>query len=267
MSSKINVLIVDDEPLARDTLRMLLEDQDDIQIAGEAANGNEAVSFIESESPDLVFLDIQMPGKNGFEVIEEVGTRSMPYVVFATAYDEYAVKAFRTNALDYLLKPFDDDLFEEALDRARQRLRQDRENDLTTRLESLLASRGNGNPSDNSEPDGTAHANRILVRDRDRIRFVSIDEIRWIEAAGDYVVLHTESKKHLIRATMTGMTKRLPRDRFARIHRSSIVNMEFVREVRPYFHGDYMVYMTDGKELRLSRRYWPQVEEQFNAVR
>lgn len=266
MSAVIKVLIVDDEPLARDTLRLLLETQDDVSVVGEAANGQEAIDLIESESPDLVFLDIQMPGLGGFDVIDEIGADNMPYVVFATAYDEYALKAFRTNALDYLLKPFDDDLFEEALSRARTRLRQDREDDLSARLEALVAGAA-AKKEDSGEPDGTSHSNRILVRDRDRIKFVGIDEIRWIEAAGDYVVLHTDEKKHLIRATMSGMTKRLPRNRFARIHRSSIVNMDFVREVRPYFHGDYMVYLTSGKELRLSRRYWPQVEAQFNAVK
>ncbi|MBO6575755.1 MAG: response regulator transcription factor [Rhodothermales bacterium] len=266
MSAPIKVLIVDDEPLARDTLRMLLEDIEDIDLVDEAPNGAVAVEKIAEHNPDLVFLDIQMPGMGGFDVIEEVGASNMPYVIFATAYDEYALKAFRANALDYLLKPFDDDLFEQALDRARTRLKQDRVDDLTDRLESLLAGRGSGG-GESSDPDGTSTANRILVRDRDRIRFVSIDEINWIEAAGDYVVLHTDNKRHLIRATMTGMTKRLPRDRFARIHRSTIVNMDVVREVRPYFHGDYMVYMNDGKELRLSRRYWPHVEEQFNAVR
>lgn len=266
MSSVIQVLIVDDEPLARDTLRLLLDPQDDISVVGEASNGREAVDLIQSESPDLVFLDIQMPVMGGFDVIEEVGADNMPYVVFATAYDEYALRAFRTNALDYLLKPFDDDLFEEALDRARGRLRQDREDDLSQRLEALVAGAASKR-KDAGDPDGTAQSNRILVRDRDRIRFVAIDDIHWIEAAGDYVVLHTEEKKHLIRATMSGMTKRLPRTRFARIHRSSIVNMDFVREVRPYFHGDYMVYLNSGKELRLSRRYWPQVESQFNVVR
>ena len=266
MSSVIKVLIVDDEPLARDTLRLLLDTQDDIAIVGEAANGQEAVDLIESGSPDLVFLDIQMPGLGGFDVIDEIGAANMPYVVFATAYDEYALKAFRTNALDYLLKPFDDDLFEEALSRARTRLRQDRDADLSERLEALVAGAASRKEV-SGEPDGTAQSNRILVRDRDRIKFVGIDEIRWIEAAGDYVVLHADEKKHLIRATMSGMTKRLPRNKFARIHRSSIVNMDFVREVRPYFHGDYMVYLTSGKELRLSRRYWPQVEAQFNAVK
>jgi two-component system, LytTR family, response regulator len=264
----IRILIVDDEPLARDTIRLLLDEQEGVEIVGEARNGDEAVSMIESMQPDLVFLDIQMPGKTGFEVIEAVGVENMPVVIFATAYDEYALKAFDARALDYLLKPYDDDRFEEALTRARNRVGERRIGSLSNQLVSLMAEHKTGK----RVADRTVgpievreRSERILIKERDSVFFIKTENIDWVEAAKDYVVIRIGQKEHLLRESMTRMEKRLNPDMFVRIHRSSIVNIERIKELKPYFHGDYIVYMKDGSELKLSRRYWGRVEEVLGA--
>ena len=253
MEAPLNVLIVDDESLARDTVRLLLEDESDIRIVGEAADGPGAVEAIRTHAPDLVFLDVQMPGLTGLEVVSEVGADRMPPVVFVTAYDEYAVKAFETSAIDYLVKPFSDDRFEAALDRARKQLQQLRRADLESRLRQLL--------SETKTPTSSGQGQRFIVKERGSIRFVEAAEVDWVEAAGDYVILHSGDEKSMIRETMTGMEKKLPSDHFVRIHRSTIVCIDAIREIKPYFHGDYIVYLKDGQELKLSRRYWTNVEE------
>ena len=193
-----------------------------------------------------------MPGLTGLEVVSEVGTDRMPPVVFVTAYDEYAVKAFETSAIDYLVKPFSDDRFEAALAKARQQLQQTRRADLEERLRQLLA--------ETRTPTSSTKEIRFMIKERGSIRFVDASEVDWVEAAGDYVILHSGDQKNMIRETMTGMEQKLPADRFVRIHRSTIVCINAIREIKPYFHGDYIVYLNDGKELKLSRRYWPQVE-------
>ena len=259
----LRILIVDDEPLARDTVRLLLEVQDDVEIVGEAKDGSEAVTMIESLKPDLVFLDIQMPGLNGFEVVETIGAENMPIVIFATAYDEYALKAFEASALDYLLKPYDDDRFEEALSKARRRVEEQRIGQVSSELISLLASQ-KAQPVE-SKPAGLEEvrdrSERILIKERESVFFVKTENIDWIEAAKDYVVIHVGQKKHLLRESMTRMEKRLDPNQFVRIHRSSIVNIDRIKELKSYFHGDYIVYLVDGSELKLSRRYWSRVEE------
>ncbi|MFT5141533.1 MAG: two-component system LytT family response regulator [Rhodothermales bacterium] len=259
----IRVLIVDDEALARDTIRLLLENHPQYEVVGECRNGDEAVESIATQRPDLVFLDIQMPGRNGFEVVEAVGVDRMPVVVFATAYDEYALRAFDARALDYLLKPFDDERFERALDRAREQIRQRKLGVLGNELAALAADQ-DAKPAPLKADDVTLKpettADQIMVKDRNSIVFVKVDEIDWVEAAGDYVALHVGKKSHLLRETMARMEKRLGERRFVRIHRSTIVQLDRVQELRPYFHGDYIVYLKDGRELRLSRRYWNRVE-------
>jgi len=253
MEAPLNVLIVDDESLARDTVRLLLEEENDIHVVGEAADGPGAVEAIRTHEPDLVFLDVQMPGLTGLEVVSEVGTDRMPPVVFVTAYDEYAVKAFETSAIDYLVKPFSDDRFEAALDKARKQLQQLRRADLEERLRQLLA--------ETRTPSSSGRGLRFMVKERGSIRFVDAADIDWVEAAGDYVILHSGDEKSMIRETMTGMEDKLPVDRFVRIHRSTIVSIPSIREIKPYFHGDYIVYLKNGEELKLSRRYWPKVED------
>lgn len=252
MESPLKVLIVDDESLARDTVRLLLEEVDDMQVVEECADGPQAVEAIRRHRPDLVFLDVQMPGLTGLEVVAEIGADRMPPVVFVTAYDEYAVKAFETSAIDYLVKPFSDERFEAALDRARKQVRQQRRAELEDRLRQLLESTRTVGPS--------AGSTRFLVKERDSIRFVDAAEVDWVEAAGDYVILHGGGTKNMIRETMGGMEERLPSDAFVRVHRSTIVRIGAIREIKPYFHGDYILYLLDGTELKLSRRYWPQVE-------
>lgn len=254
----IRTLIVDDEPLARDTLRLLLEDQNDFTLIGEAADGPQALDTLRETRPDLVFLDIQMPGLSGLEVVRQLEPAELPVVIFVTAYDQYAVDAFETHALDYLIKPFDDDRFERTLARARQRFEEQRLGALSERLLSFLKTGEAPTPT-------PSYTERLVVKNRDSVYFVKVDDVAWIEAAGDYVILHAHGKRHLIRETMTGMVKQLDPQQFARIHRSSIVNLGFVRELKPYFHGDYKVYLQDGTELRLSRRYWPKVSDRFGG--
>lgn len=255
----IRVLIIDDESLARDTIRLLLEDHAEFDIVGECKDGVEAVEAIRANKPDLVFLDIQMPGKNGFDVVEAVGAEHMPVVIFATAYDQYALQAFEAHALDYLLKPYDDERFEKALDRAVKRIKEQQIGALGSELMSLVEERRTEREA--AEPDSATLLERIMIKERDALFFVKVEDIDWIEAAGDYVGLHVGKKNHLLRESMTGMEARLDARRFVRIHRSTIVNVERIKELRPYFHGDYIVYLKDGTELRLSRRYWNRLEQ------
>ena len=260
----VRALIVDDEMLARDTLRLLLEQHEQITIVGDCENGKEAVKAIRKERPDLVFLDIQMPEMNGFEVVETIGTEEMPVVIFVTAYDQYALQAFEARALDYLLKPFDDERFDQALERALERIHQRQVGALSTQLVDLLSNRQDEVAEEpQGTPDSTqdGYLERIMIKERGSMFFVKVEDIEWIAAAGDYVSLHLGPKNHLIRETMGGLLKKLDPRRFVRIHRSNIVNVEQIKELKPYFHGDYIVILKNGKELKLSRRYWDQVEK------
>lgn len=254
----IRVLIVDDESLARDTIRLLLEDHAAFDIVGECKDGDEAVEAIAMEKPDLVFLDIQMPGKNGFDVVEAVGPEKMPVVIFATAYDQYALQAFEAHALDYLLKPYDDDRFEKALDRAVEQIKQKKIGTLSSELMALVEER---RVERDAAPEPAMPIERIMIKERDALFFVKVEDIDWIEASGDYVGLHVGKKTHLLRESMSGMEAKLDARRFVRIHRSTIVNVERIQKLSPYFHGDYIVYLKDGTELRLSRRYWKRLEQ------
>jgi two-component system LytT family response regulator len=239
------VLIVDDEAPARRKVRAHLGDGALVDVVGEAASGSEAVEAIRTLRPDLVFLDVQMPGMSGFEVIEAVGAEAMPAVVFVTAYDEFAVEAFEVQAVDYLMKPFHADRFRQALARAMDRLarREEPRESLARLLEAMLKK----TPRD---------AQRLLVREGDRIFFVPVREVVRLSAEGNYVQVHTaRGQRHLLRETLARLEARLDPERFARIHRSEIVNVDFVSEVQPAFHGDYTVRLKNGEEVRLSRRY------------
>ena len=204
-------------------------------------NGRAAVAAIDRHCPDLVFLDIQMPGLDGFDVVEQVGPDRMPPVVFVTAYDRHALQAFRLHALDYLLKPFDDERFGEMLLHARHQIGRARAGDLSERLSALIA--------------GRSFATRILIRDGDRMEFMPVAAIHWIEAAGNYVKVHSGSRVELVRVTLSSLVERLDPAVFARIHRSVVVNLAMVREIHPWYGGDYKAVLTDGRELRVSRRY------------
>lgn len=250
----IRTLIVDDEPLARDGLRVRLAEQPDVEIVGEAADGPAAVLAIRALRPDLVYLDVQMPGLDGFEVLEQVGDTGLPMVVFVTAHDDRALRAFEIHALDYLLKPFTEERFLESLRRARVELAAPEEHPERTRLlgllEAVAAARADATPG-----HAAAWPRRFTVRDRDRIRLVRVDDLEAVEAAGNYVQLVARDGRHLLRHTLAEMESRLDPARFARIHRSTIVNVDRVREIRSDAHGDADVLLESGATYRLSRAY------------
>ena len=235
---KIRALIVDDEPLARRGIRARLEKHADVETVGECKNGREAVAAIRRLTPDLVFLDLQMPGLDGFGVVEEVGPSRMPPVVFVTAHDEHAIRAFEVEAIDYLLKPVDDQRFRRALDRVRARLGERDDGALERKLAALLGAR-------------PAH---IAVRDRGRIVLLPAKEIDCVEAEGDYVSLRAGEKTWLVRETMGAMETRLGQG-FVRIHRSVIVNAGRIRELKPQAGGEFVVVLASGVELQASRGY------------
>jgi two-component system LytT family response regulator len=245
---KIRTLLVDDEPLARERLRKLLEAEPDIDLIGECADGQEALEKIRNESPDLLFLDIQMPELDGFGVIAQLEESQRPAVIFVTAYDRFALKAFEVHALDYLLKPFDRDRFQTALGRARTLAKQRQSGELNQQLSSLLA----GLKSDKPE---TKYLDRLAIRSEGRVLFFKTEDIDWIEAADNYVSIHIGSESHLHRETMASLENKLPPHRFIRISRSTIVNLERIKEMQPMFHGDYVVILKNGTRLNLSRNY------------
>lgn len=248
----IRTLIVDDEPLARSKIRHFLDSQRDFEVVGECGNGSDAISVIKDVSPDLVFLDIQMPGLDGFSVIESVGASRMPTTVFVTAYDQYAVRAFDFHAIDYLLKPFDRNRFLEALHQIRQQLQLADTSRLNHQLMTLL--------EDLQHSSG--YDERLAVKTSSGVTFVRTDEIDWIDAAGNYVRLNTrDGDSHLLRETMRALEDRLDPKRFVRVHRSTIVNVERIREIRAQTHGEHLILMTNGQRLTLSRSYRDRVHD------
>ena len=253
---KTRVLIADDEPLARDRLRTLLAREGWVDVVGECGDGVAAIAAIQDLKPDLVFLDIQMPGATGFEVIDAVGPSNMPPVVFVTAYDRYALRAFDVRALDYLLKPFDRERFQQALGRARQRLYHEPPGELERRLLALVK----------DLKESPQRVDRFVVKSGGRVYFVRAEEIDWIEAAGNYVKLHVGSESHLLRETMTGIEAQLDPDAFFRIHRCHIVNIERVRELQPWFNGEYVVCLTTGAKLTLSRGYREKFQQRLGGA-
>lgn len=260
---KIRTLIVDDEPLARRRLSRLLEEETEVDVVGVCASGREAVEAIRRDRPDLVFLDVQMPELDGFGVLAEVGAQRLPAVVFVTAYDRYALQAFEVHALDYLLKPYTPARLSATVQRAARQLQAPgaeagRLAELLEHLERerrALAERLEGTAAPAPTPPTPAHTGRLLVKEGERMFFVPVERVDWLEAEGNYVRLHCGRDAHLVRATLGGMELQLDARRFTRIHRSTIVNVDRVKEVRPWFAGDYLVKLQDGTELRLSRRY------------
>jgi two-component system LytT family response regulator len=252
----LRTVIVDDEPLARERLRTLLEPHAEVVLLAECADGEEAIEAIRSLDPDLVFLDVQMPAVDGFGVLEALDGR-LPAVVFVTAYDDYALRAFEVNAIDYLLKPFDRARFEKALARVSERLARGPSagdddagaggRELRALLAHLRAERG--------------YSVRFVVRSGGRLQFVRAEEVDWIDAQGNYVRLHVGGKAHLVRETMKGVEARLDPDRFFRVHRSAIVNVDRIAALEPYFHGEYVVTMRDGSKLTSSRTHSGRLRE------
>jgi two-component system LytT family response regulator len=238
-------VIVDDEPLARDSIRLLIERDPAVIIAGEAT-GSDAAALVTRTRPDIMFLDIQMPEVDGFALLEQIGAEAVPAIVFVTAYDRYALRAFEVHALDYLLKPFDDRRFAQALAHAKECARSSRRGETDARIAQLLDERA-----------GAAAPARFLVPVRDKTIVVDADEIDWIEAADYYVSLHVTRHgtvaSHLLRQTMEELEQRLDPRQFFRIHRSAIVNIDRVREIHPLFRGDCALVLADGRRLKLSR--------------
>ena len=253
----IRVLIVDDEPAARNALRRLLKQDPEVVVVGEARHGREAVRALEQDGIDVVFLDIQMPDLDGFGVVGAVGAQHMPAIIFVTAFDRHALHAFDVHALDYLLKPFTDERFHEALERAKSTVRHGRLSDASRKLAALLAELG-GDGTPTAPPGG--HINRLAVREGGLVNLLPVRDIDWVEAERDYVRVHVGPKAYVIRETTKHLEGQLDPVRFVRIHRSTIVNIERVRELQPMFKGEYVVVLQDGTALKLSRGYRDHLE-------
>ena len=291
----VRVLIVDDEPLARDCMRLALRGVPGVKIVAECGDGSSALAAIRRHTPDIVFLDVQMPGLDGFAVLERIETETLPVVVFVTAFDSHAIRAFEVHALDYVLKPFPDERLIAALERARAAIQERRNGELGRRLAEFVQNWQAGSfgaPSDalgaspaplagapprpaerldaSIEPDHevtetpragatTSYIGRFAVRADGRVRFVAAADVDWIEADGNYMVLHVGEAQHRLRASLAGLSVGLDPKQFVRIHRSVIVNVERIREVQPWFGGDYIAILRTGAKLRVSRLRAPQL--------
>jgi two-component system, LytTR family, response regulator len=261
MTAKIKTLIIDDEPLARRNLRLLLEKDPQIEILEECRNGREAVKAINALSPDLIFLDIQMPEMDGFDVLARVGPEHIQAIIFVTAFDQYALKAFDVHALDYLLKPFDDERFARALERAKSQIEAREIDRLSKRLLALLEERDSARKGSRQQAN---YLTRVMIKVSGRVTLLKVDEIDFIEADGNYAKLHVGRKAHLLREKMHDLEKRLDPAKFVRIHRSVIVNLDRIKEMHPHFNGDYIVVLEDGRKLRLSRTRRENLEAKLN---
>ena len=242
----LRTILVDDEPLAREKLRGFLASESEIEIVAECGDGKHALEAIEKHRPDLVFLDVQMPELDGFQVIESLDLEPLPKVIFTTAYNQYAVKAFEVHAVDYLLKPFDRDRFDQALRQVRATIGREALQPMRQQLEALLAE-----VRREQEP----YRQRLVIKGSGRVVLVNVADIEWIDAAGNYVRLNTSSGSHLLRETMNRLEGQLDPQRFLRIHRSTIVNVERIKELQQQFHGDYLILLEGGQRLTLSRSY------------
>jgi two-component system LytT family response regulator len=253
MTEPLRVAVIDDEPLARDSIRALLEREDDLVIVGEGS-GNDGAALVARTRPDIMFLDIQMPDVDGFELLEQIGPDTVAAIVFVTAWDRYALKAFEVHAIDYLLKPFDDARFHDALERAKERAKSRRRGETDARIADLLAER-------------RSQRLRFLVRARDKSIVIDSADVDWIEAADYYVSLHVGGASHLVRQTMNEIETQLDPDRFFRVHRSAIVNIDRVREIHPMFRGDCAIILRDGTRVKLSRNRRDEFEALFAQPR
>lgn len=237
----ITALIVDDEPLARKRIRMLLQAASDVTIVGEATDGEEALRIVNEQAPQVMFLDVQMPRMDGFDVVRSIPEDSRPLIVFVTAYQQYALDAFRAAAVQYLVKPLERESLRLALKRVRELLAARSNPSLTAFLERVQ--------------QRTTFMQHVAVKSKGRVRLVPVDEIDWFESAGNYVRLHVGSERFLLRQTMHGLEQKLDPTQFVRIHRTTIVNLLRIRDTRPASHGDYIVVLQDGTQLQMSRAY------------
>ena len=242
---RIRALVVDDEPLAREMIREMLEGDSDVEVVAECANGREAVEAIKSNKPDVIFLDIQMPELGGFEVLESFERQETPYIIFVTAYDQYAVRAFEVHAFDYLLKPFDRERFDAAWQRVKKQINIDQTGERDRHILALLE----------ELKTGPRHLERLVIKNGGRVFFLNVQDIYCIESEGNYVRVYDNQKGYLLRETISGLEEQLDPKQFRRIHRSAIVKIDKIKEMQPWFHGEYRVIMENGKQLTLSRNY------------
>lgn len=256
--NKITVLIVDDEPLARALISELLKKFPEFQVVGECSDGKDALKALKKKSPDLIFLDVQMPGLDGITFLEELGDDALPAIIFVTAYDQYAIRAFDFHAVDYLLKPFSQSRFEKALLRAKERiLEQPSGEDITRRqISSLLE----------NYHDKAAPLKRLFLKERGKIVLLDPETINWIESDDKYIRLHTSEKKYLIRQSLNAVEAELDSHVFARVHRSYIVNLTRIQELHPMFNGEYVLVLNDGTKLTLSRNYTKRFFDKFGKL-
>lgn len=245
----IQALIADDEVLARSKLRYLLDGEPDVQVVGEGANAAEVIDLVEATSPQLLFLDVKMPGMNGLEVVEHLSRKNegpMPHIIFTTAYDQYALQAFEIRAVDYLLKPFSAERLQVAVQRVREQIE--------------FAELSNGR-TQKAPKDKNGYTTRLVFKSRGRILFLSVSDVRWIGAEENYVRICTANENHLLRETMASMEQKLDPRSFLRVHRSAIVNLKYVREVRTEAQGDFVVQMVEGQKVPMSRSYHARIRE------
>jgi two-component system LytT family response regulator len=247
---KIRVLIADDEPLAREGIRTQLQQDSEVEIAVECVNGRDAVQAIRNEMPDLVFLDVEMPLLDGFGVVETIGAGQMPVVIFVTAYDEYAIRAFEAHALDYVLKPVNNERLRKSLARAKRQIEQQRDHPVSQQLLSLLQEL-----KIEQEAKQSHYPDRITIKARERIMFLDTKSIDWIESLDNYAKLHADGNCYTIRSTMSKLESKLNPARFLRIRRSTIINIGCIKELQPLFNGEYVIILNDGTRLQSSRRY------------
>jgi len=245
----VRTVIADDERLARKKLRLLLDSEPEVKVVAECTDGRQAVTAIRTHRPDLLLLDIQMPDLDGFQVLAELSPAEMPVVIFTSAYDQYAIRAFQAHALDYLLKPFDQDRLHQALGRVRQELQKSQDREITHRILQLLSQVRSQNASAPESDD------RLIIKAKGRVVFLNLEEIDWVEAAANYVRLNVGKESYLFRETITGISERLNPNHFIRIHRSAIVNARKIKELIPVNSGEYIVVLKSGKELSCSRGY------------
>jgi len=243
----IRVGIADDEPLARERLVSMLDGHDNYEVVAECKDGAEAVAAIRKQNLDVVFLDVRMPELDGFQVLEALGSGRLPVIVFVTAFDDYALRAFDVSALDYLLKPFDRERFEKALARVETQLSSREERKISSELREFLGGL--------SQTPSASYAERFAVRSSGDIYFVRTEEIDWIDSQGNYVALHARGRKHLVRDTIKSVESKLDPRKFVRVHRSAIINLDRLTKLQPYFHGEYVVTLSDGTTLTSSRGY------------
>jgi two-component system, LytTR family, response regulator len=262
---KIRTLIVDDEPHAREGIRIRLKEFKNIQIVNECSSGSEAVKSINALHPDLLFLDIQMPEMNGFEVLKKIAVRPVPVVVFVTAFDHYAIRAFECHAVDYLLKPIREDRFKNALEAAVSEISHRNLERYANKLKSVVndyLELTEGNPERFQAPSlQKKYLDRLMIKSKDNVSVIPVFDIDWIESAGDYVYVHSNSQKHILRETLTTLEQRMDPQKFIRIHRSAIVNLEKVKILHPNEHGDFDIFLDSGVKLKLSRTYRQRFEQ------